>query len=127
MITSHVSFLLKLARCRDARSCRWQSGNGCLDHGGGPPQAPVRAKPDPKKECVANNRTNCSIYCRRGPIKRGQWHSGHNWSYDRDSFKCVCHDGRKCEEPRNEGEDSDEEHVSADYFDSNSADQFEEE
>ena len=122
MLTSYASFLqwypIKLTRCQNAPTCRWVSGDGC-----------VRAKPDPKKECVANNRSDCSTYCRHGPIKRGQWHSGHNWHYDKHSFKCVCHDGRKCEEPRNEGTDSDEEleYASADYFDSNSADHFEEE
>jgi len=98
VITSHVSFLhpIKLARCQDARSCRWQSGNGCLDHGGGPPQAPVR------DDCSNRGRKSCRN-------KRG------------------CEWKRNSCRRKNGSEDSDEEQASADYFESNSADYFEEE
>ena len=100
VITSHVSFLhpIKLARCQDARTCRWSSGNGCVRNGGGgPPPAPVR------DDCSNRGRKSCKN-------KRGcEW--------KRNS----------CRRKNGSFEDSDEEHVAADYFESNSADQFEEE
>ena len=76
---------------------------------------------------ATSRKQDCKDYCQSGPGSNHRRYR-YRWSYDSDEYKCVCkYDGRVCVTSRYEENGEDEVEVSEDYFDSNSADFFEEE
>ena len=75
---------------------------------------------------ATSRKQDCKDYCQSGPGSNHRRYR-YRWSYDSDEYKCTCNNGRVCVTPRYEENGKDEVKVSEDYFDSNSADFFQEE